>query len=657
MPSVQPSDSRLDLARELIREKGLSRQDLLLLDNLLQEGRAQQSPLLDAAPGPAFSEPAHLVKLRSSFGLFLAFLNQISDRQLGESRAAMGLVIQHSLAGLGETAAAAQKELLAQHREPDWVVQILDLIAALRTMATSLGSESREGPQLKDLWAVFLQEQKDHFRHLFMVLESGPQGPALVDQLNTQMKVLNRTLQAGPGLPHNPLPALRKLELLLESALPEDTRLRGEPLLLIQHVIDNLRITLFRPLDRGVHWPAVAQIRGSLQWLWDHLDWSLPRSDEHLLEYSLPADVRALLKLLRESHPPSFRIVARALASHLSLFHLVENMEPAVNAAIPKRYAAVPSFWVIEAELGRLADRVFHPRAADHLPKGSEESLLLGAFLRQAVLALLQDQATIRSFLQQTLASGDVDQLAATLDNLRALLLNHQRQLMGDLVGLFSPELRQKLFPDSPSLTEEGDRLRQRLYRLWQYLDPVLAQIQVNLELQDWARLALALAQTQSQVVAFRRSPEFLLIRSLDRQEFERLTQRFIQALDEPDEIEPALREGADLAGELLRFLDLFLLRINARVPLIRLDLTTAREAHLFGTELLGRAPEGPDRTRLAHKLIQATKTLAVRDPQSLNLLKRWVRAERGGRDFRSPLEALLSHLEHLASRLDAALN
>jgi len=67
---------------------------------------------------------------------------------------------------------------------------------------------------------------------------------------------------------------------------------------------------------------------------------------------------------------------------------------------------------------------------------------------------------------------------------------------MGDLVGLFSPELRQKLFPDSPSLTEEGDRLRQRLYRLWQYLDPVLAQIQVNLELQDWARLALALAQT-----------------------------------------------------------------------------------------------------------------------------------------------------------------
>jgi hypothetical protein len=60
---------------------------------------------------------------------------------------------------------------------------------------------------------------------------------------------------------------------------------------------------------------------------------------------------------------------------------------------------------------------------------------------------------------------------------------------------------------------------------------------------------------------------------------------------------------------------------------------------------------------RLAHKLIQATKTLAVRDPQSRNLLKRWVRAERGGRDFRGPLEALLSHLEHLASRLDAALN
>jgi hypothetical protein len=158
-------------------------------------------------------------------------------------------------------------------------------------------------------------------------------------------------------------------------------------------------------------------------------------------------------------------------------------------------------------------------------------------------------------------------------------------------------------------------------------------------------------------VVAFRRSPEFLLIRNLDRQEFERLTQQFTQALEDPAEIEPALREGADLVGELLRFLDLFLLRINARVPLIRLDLNTAREAHGLAVELVPQRAEAPDRVRLAHKLIQVTKTLAVRDPQSRNLLKRWVRAERGGRDFRGPLEALLSHLEHLASRLDAALN
>jgi len=78
-------------------------------------------------------------------------------------------------------------------------------------------------------------------------------------------------------------------------------------------------------------------------------------------------------------------------------------MEPAVNASIPARYAVVPHFYVIESELGRLAERVFHPRAADALPKGSEESLLLGAFLRQAVLSLLQDQATIRGLLLQTL--------------------------------------------------------------------------------------------------------------------------------------------------------------------------------------------------------------------------------------------------------------
>ena len=654
MPSVASTEKRLDQARELIRDKRLSRQDLQLLDDILRAGDTDLFPLLETGPAPEFTmgESVQLTRLRKAFGLFLAFLNQFSDKRLGESRPAMGLVLQYSLETLSELAAGAHREVMDQNREPDWVIHLLDLVASLRTMATSLGGG--EGRQLRAHWTAFLQEERDHFRSLFSILGSGEEGPARVARLNQQMKVLNRALQSDSG---HPLQAIRNLEALLESAIPEDTRLRAEPLLLVQHVIGSLRVVLFRPLDRGVHWPAVEHIKGSLQWLWNHLGWSLPRVEEKQLAQSLPADVRTLLKLLRENHPPSFRIVARALASHLALLSLVDAMEPAVNASIAQRYAAVPNFYVIESELGRLADRVFHPRAADNLPKGSEESLLLGAFLRQAVLSLLQDQATIRGLLQQTLANEDVDQLATTLDNLRALLLSHQRQLMGDLVGLFSPELRQKLFPDSPSLTEEGDRLRQRLHRLWQYLDPTLSQVQLQLELHSWPRLALGLAQAQNQVLAFRRSPEFLLIRSVDRQEFERLTQQFVRALEAPEDIEAALREGTDMVGELLRFLDVFLLRINARVPLIRLDLNISREAHGLGLQLLELKGDGPDRARLTHKVIQTTKPLGVRDPQALNLLKRWVRAERSGREVRGPLETLLSHLEHLASRLDAALN
>lgn len=653
MPSAQSNDPRLVQARDLIRDKGLSRKDLQLLDEILREGGGEllQAPGETEAARPA--EPVQLARLRRSFGLFLVFLNQFTGLDTQETRSAMGLVLQHSLAGLGEAAAAAHREMLARNREPEWTIQLLDLVAALHTMATTLEPEAPEGPQLKDHWTAFLQEEKANIRKLFAVLGAGPGGAALAGQLNAEMKLLNRALQSGSG----PLAAMRRLELLLEGALPEETRSRAEPLLLVQHVIASLRLTLSRPLDAGIHWPAVERIRGSLQWLWDHLGWTLPRIEGSFLERSLPRDVRDLLKLLRENHPPSFRIVARALASHLALLNLVENLEPALSAPIPARYAQVPYYWVIEAELGRLAERVFHPRAALALVPGSEEALLLGAFLRQAVLSLLQDQATIHNLLHQAMANEDVDQLAAALDGLRPLLLSHQRQLMGDLVGLFSPELRQKLFPDSPSLTEEGDRLRQRLYRLWQYLDPVLARVQVQLELDNWARLALVLAQAQNQVVAFRRSPEFVLIRSLDRQEFERLTQQLVQTLEDPEEVEPALREGADVAGELLRFLDVFLLRINARVPLIRLDLNTAREAHRLGAEMASLKLEPADRSRLTHKLIQATKTLAVRDPQSLNLLKRWIRAERGGREVRVPLEALLSHLEHLASRLDTALN
>ncbi len=654
MPAIPSTDPRLDRVRDLIRDKGLSRSDIQLLDEILREGGGG---LLTEPAGPAAepraAEAAQQARLRRSFGLFLVFLNRFPER-LGEARAAMGLVLQHALSSLGEAAAAAHREMLAGNREPEWVVQILDLVAALRTMASALGTGTAAGPGLKHHWAAFLQEEKARFPALCAALGAGPQGPALVEQLNAQMKVLNRTLQGGSG---NPLPSLRRLELLLAGALPEDVRSRAEPLLLVQHVIASLRLSLFRPLDQGVRWPEVERVRASLQWLWDHLGWTLPRVGDQLLERSLPRDVRNLLKGLRATHPPLFHIVARALASHLALLNLVENLPPAANAPVPERYAMVPAFWVLQAELGRLAERVFHPRVAEGLPKGGEESLLLGAFLRQAVLSLVQDQATIRSLLQQALAQEEGDQLAATLDNLRVLLLGHQRQLMGDLVGLFSPELRQKLFPDSPSLAEEGDRLRQRLYRLWAYLDPVLAKLQVHLELRDWPRLALALAQAQNQVAAFRRSPEFLLIRQTDRREFDRLSQQFARTLDDPPDLAAALGEGTGIAEELLRFLDVFQLRINARTPLIRLDLVTSREASRLGLELAELEPDAPDRIRLAHKLIQATKTLGVRDPQSLSLLKRWIRAERGGRDARTALEALTSHLRHLATRLDAALN
>lgn len=649
-PSTQP---RLDQARELIREKGLSRQDLKLLEDILRVGEGDLSPLLETGNPVEYelAESAPLARLRRAFGLFLAFLNQFSDKRLGEIRPAMGLVLQHSLAHLGTMTLAAHHDLMNHHREPDWVVRLLDLIASLRTMATSLGADG--GTQLQEHWAAFLVEGRASFKDLFAELERQPEGEALVAKVNQQMKALNRSLKTSG----RPSEAIRKLEALLEGALPEDTRQRAEPLLLVQHVLASLRITLFRPLDRGIHWPAVEQVKGSLQWLWNHLGWSLPRVEERLLERGLPEEVRTLLKQLRENHPPSFRIVARALASHLALLSLVERMEPAANASEAERYALVPTFFVIESELGRLAERVYHPRSADQLPKGSEEALLLGAFLRQAVLSLLQDQATIRGLLQQTLAQGDLDQLAATLDNLKALLLSHQRQLMGDLVGLFSPELRQRLFPDSASLTEEGDRLRQRLHRLWLYLDPVLPQLQLHLALPDWPRLALGLAQAQAQVAAFRRSPEFLLIRSADRVEIERLNQLLTRTLDNPQDIHEALREGTDLVGEILRFLDVFLLRINARVPLIRLDLTSARESLQICTQLLALPRNVPERTRLTHRLIQTTKPLGVRDAQALTLLKRWVRCERVGKDVQTPVEALASHLERLATRLDAALN
>ena len=645
---------RLNQARDLVREKGLSRQDLELLEEILQAGATDLTPLLEAAPlpGPALEDSPQLARLRRNFGLFLAFLHQFSDRRLGEARPSMGLVLQHGLARLGSMAESAHQDMLFAHQEPQWVIHLLDLIASLRTLSTSVGAESE--PQIREHWALFLQEHRDYFREFFVQLSQDRDSAQLAVRLNSQMKSLNRTLQSGSG---RPLEAIRKLAGILQEALPEATRTRGEPLLLVQHVIASLRMSLLRPLDRGVHWPAVEQVRGSLQWLWNHLGWSLPRVDEQVLESAFPSEVRGLLKQLRKDHPSAFRVVARALANHFALLSLVEHMEPAAGSSLQERYSAVPIFFVVEAELGRLAERAYNPKEAELLPKDSEEALLLGAFLRQAVLSLLQDQNTIRSMLQQSMVNNDADQLATTMDNLRTLLLNHQRQLMGDLVGLFSPELRQRLFPDSPSLMEEGDRLRQRLHRLWEFLDPDLGQLQLHLELRDLPRLALTLAHAQGQVAAFRRSPEFLLIRTQDRQEFERLNSQLTRTLDNPVDIEAALAEGTELIGELLRFLELFLLRINARVPLIRHDLTVARESSRIAKQLGTAAKDAPERSRMAHRLIQSTKRLGVRDPQALALLKRWVRSERGNREVQGPLDSLASHLERLSARLETALS
>ena len=345
-----------------------------------------------------------------------------------------------------------------------------------------------------------------------------------------------------------------------------------------------------------MRWPEVERVRASLQWLWDHLGWTLPRVGDQLLERSLPRDVRNPAQGAPRDPPPLFHIVARALASHLALLNLVENLQPAANAPVPERYAMVPAFWVLQAELGRLAERCSTPGSPRSCPRAARSRSAGGLPAPGGALP-----GPGPGHHPQPPAAGpgqeDGDQLAAALDNLRALLLGHQRQLMGDLVGLFSPELRQKLFPDSPSLAEEGDRLRQRLYRLWAYLDPVLAKLQVHLELRDWPRLALALAQAQNQVAAFRRSPEFLLIRQTDRREFDRLSQQFARTLDDPPDLAAALGEGTGIAEELLRFLDVFQLRINARTPLIRLDLVTSREASRLGLELAGTGTgrPGPD--------------------------------------------------------------
>jgi hypothetical protein len=637
---------RLLLARQLIREKGLSKEDLALLEDMLR-----LEPLVEAAPErvpPPEESPAQAA-LRRNLGTFLAFLHTFSPDRLGEARSAMGLVLLHSLERLGEQAEAAHRELLAEQQQPDWVTQLLDLLASLRAM--SLAPSEPDG-SLRSLWSAFLADHREPFRKILAGLQESAPGAASMVRLNAQVKAVNRAIQGQGRLEES----LGRLAEQLEACIPPDIHALVEPLLLLEHVVSNLRLSLVRPLDRGIHWPAVEQVRGSLRWLWNHLGWSLPRLDAGLFQENLPPDLRGLLQQLRRNDHPTFSVVARALTSHIALLDLLEPLEPAANTGLRERYAAVPTFLVLEAELGRQAERTYDPARGERLDPTRPEVLRLRAFLRQAAPSLRRDQETLRSLLQQALAGQDADQLAQTLDNLRGLLLNHQKQLMGELVGIFSAEMQQRLFPGTSSPKEEGDQLRMRVQRLWEQVPPLFGQLQLHLEMQDWPRLALGLAHAYRHLLAFRRSPEFPLLRPPDREEIEGPIRGLGQLLEAPQELPQALRDGMDLLGEVVRFLELFLLRINARVPLIRQDLEVAQEA-LKLIASLQEDPSGTDRTRLAHRLIQTAKRLGARDPQSLTLLRRWIRAERGPGEGAPPtLGQLAAHLRQLALRLEAAI-
>ncbi|HEY3271653.1 MAG TPA: hypothetical protein VGJ89_10620 [Geothrix sp.] len=652
MPLPGTSPQRLLLARQLIREKGLSRTDLTLLEDILKEGAGDLDPLLEAPSRGIVSagESPAQADLRRNLGLFLAFLHQFSPRRLGEARASMGQVLQHSLGRLALLTGTAHRELMVEQEQPAWVGLLLDLLASLRAMAPPPGEDAGA---LQALWAAFLEDHRDSFRQILAALQACQDGPEAVARLNAQMKVVNRAIQGQGRLEES----LARLAEQLEACIPPEFHARVEPLLLLQNVVSNLRLSLMRPLDRGIHWPAVEQVRGSLQWLWDHLGWVLPRMDAGLFRDRMPADLRRLLQDLRGEDRALFSVVARALASHIALLELMESVEPAAGTSAQDLYAAVPTFLVIESELGRVVERAYDPGRAALLDPDQPVVPRLRAYLRQAVLSLRQDQATLRSLLQQALAGGDADQLAQTQDTLRGLLANHQKQLMGELVGLFSPDVQQRLFPESPSLMEEGERLRLRIQRLWEQVPPIHVQLLLSLELQDYPRLALGLAHSFRHLLAFRRSPEFPLMRRPDREEAERLIQDLGRLLESPEEVHQALRDGMDVLSELLRFLELFRLRINARVPLIRQDLQVAQET-LRLIASLKEGPTGPERTRLSHKLIQNAKRLGVRDAQAVTLLRRWVRAERGQREGSLPaLEQLAAHLGQLALRLEAALD
>ncbi|MDP1830514.1 MAG: hypothetical protein Q8K67_00505 [Geothrix sp.] len=651
MPSPGTPPQRLLQARQLIREKGLSRTDLALLEDILREGARDLEPLLESAPERtvASEESPAQASLRRNLGTFLAFLHHFSARRLGEARASMGLVLLHSLSRLGDLSEAAHRELLAEQHQPEWVSRLLDLLASLRAMALA---PTEDSGNLRVLWSAFLADHRDAFRGILSALQDSEPGAASVARLNAGMKAVNRAIQGQGRLEES----MVRLAEQMEACIPAEIHARVEPLLLLEHVISNLRLSLVRPLDRGIHWPAVEQVRGSLRWLWDHLGWSLPRMDAELFRESMPPELRRLLQQIRRENRAEFSVVARALASHVSLLGLLESLDPAASAGPRDRYAAVPVFLVVESELGRMSERAYDPARCALLDPARPEASRLQTFLRQAVLGLRQDQGTLRSLLQQALAGQDADQLAQTLDNLRGLLVNHQRQLMGELVGIYSPDVQHRLFPESPSMMEEGEHLRLRIQRLWEQVPPLHGQLQLHLELQDWPRLALGLSHTYRHLLTFRRSPEFPLMRRPDREEAERLIEELGRLLESPQDVPQALRDGMDLLGELLRFLELFLLRINARVPLIRQDLEVSQEVLKLIGELRS-APVGQERTRISHKLIQTAKRLGVRDPQSMALLKRWVRAERGQREGSLPsLDQLASHLRQLALRLEAAL-
>lgn len=649
-PSGTPPQ-RLQAARQLIRDKGLSRTDLVLLEDILREGARDLEPLLDAPPKrtPAGGELPALTSLRRQLGIFLAFLHQFSPRRLGEARNAMGLVLLCGLSKLGDLSEAAHREVLAEQRQPEWVTRLLDLLASLRAMALAPPEDTG---QLRELWSAFLADHREAFREILAALQESEPGTAAVARLNAGMKAVNRAIQGRGRLEE----AILRLAEQLEACIPAEIQARVEPLLLLQHVLANLRLGLVRPLDQGIHWPAVEQVKGSLRWLWNHLGWSLPRMDTALFRETMPPELLQLLKRIRREDPAAFSIVARALASHVSLIGLLDSLEPAPAAEPADRYASVPAYLLVESELGRVSERAYDPARCELLDPTRPDTARLRAFLRQAVLSLQQDQGTLRSLLQQALAGQDADQLAQTLDNLRGLLLSHQRQLMGELVGIFSPDVQSLLFPESPSMMLEGERLRLRIQKLWEQVPPLHGQLELHLELQDWPRLALGLAHTYRHLLGFRRSPEFPLMRRPDREEAERLIEDLGRLLESPQDVPQALRDGMDLLGELLRFLELFLLRINARVPLIRQDLEISQEALGLITELKC-TPQGQGRTRISLNLIQTAKRLGVRDPQSLALLKRWVRAERSQREGSLPaLEQLASHLRQLALRLEGAL-